>query len=398
MNYKKIISLILVISIFLTIIPFNALAATYYETNRSGVPVWSQPTKHSTQVKTIGAEGTLVSVSGSVTNIFGNKWYKVSGGYVYSGNLRKHTNHSASACTLDTTSYEKLDSKNHTVIVKSGEETCVCGKVMVEAKTTKTTQKHEMSNKKCTKCGYEEHVHKASKTVNASSKYEKKDEKYHIFVQYSGDKVCSCGKVVTEGKYTLTELNHFFVGNNCQKCNYEKTLHVHQNHKRVNESLEYKKIDEKTHKKIEYTGDVYCWCEALVSKGKLIEKVENHKFSKDVCTICKYERAHVHEASKTGKSGSPTYEDINSETHTKVSKAPDKYCWCGERYSIGKTTKSAEKHFFVGNKCNACGYEKTIHIHQRHKIVNKSETIESIDEYRHVTRYILEMHIVGVVN
>ena len=63
MNLKKIVAFVLIISIFLTIVPFNAFAAEYFETNRDEVPVWSQATEYSTLVRTIVCEGTVVETT-----------------------------------------------------------------------------------------------------------------------------------------------------------------------------------------------------------------------------------------------------------------------------------------------------------------------------------------------
>ena len=62
--------------------------------------------------------GSIICVTGSKTNSSGNLWYKTSGGYIFSGNVKAHTNHKYS-----------LSSARPSTCYSEGEEIyrCVCG-------------------------------------------------------------------------------------------------------------------------------------------------------------------------------------------------------------------------------------------------------------------------------
>lgn len=65
---------------------------SYYETAKASVPIWSEASSKSTQVRTVKKSGTVLIVTESKKNSAGNLWYHLEdGNWVYSGNVKKHS-------------------------------------------------------------------------------------------------------------------------------------------------------------------------------------------------------------------------------------------------------------------------------------------------------------------
>ncbi len=100
---KRKILLILAAAVLFAVLSLSCAyaAETYYETVKADVPIWSSYSSDSTQIVRIGSSGYVLRVTDSVTNSSDNLWYQIgsgsyggyslSGRWVYSGNVKKHT-------------------------------------------------------------------------------------------------------------------------------------------------------------------------------------------------------------------------------------------------------------------------------------------------------------------
>ena len=159
---KSFVALLLVLMTLLSCLPLTALAAkeTLYETVKDKVPIWSEPTSKSTQLRVVEDEGTFLSVISSTTNKYGNVFYKLSdGGFVFSENVRKHKCVGA-MCGLEKKTYEYVDEQTHKRIGKM-DELCLC-KAVLDTSTTIKYEQHLFGSNNLCACGYakpEIHIH-----------------------------------------------------------------------------------------------------------------------------------------------------------------------------------------------------------------------------------------------
>lgn len=92
---KKIISMILILSLLIGILPTSASAAgnSYIEVTRENAPIRKEASEKADIVVRC-KEGTVLSSTGSCWNWYLNKWYKVDLDgqtyYIYSGNVKNH--------------------------------------------------------------------------------------------------------------------------------------------------------------------------------------------------------------------------------------------------------------------------------------------------------------------
>ena len=92
-KYASLFLAILTILCSVSLAFFSASAATgWLDVTKDGAPVRSDCKKSAPAVKTLAC-GTILQYTGSVTNSAGNLWYKVPGGYIFSGNTAAHSRH-----------------------------------------------------------------------------------------------------------------------------------------------------------------------------------------------------------------------------------------------------------------------------------------------------------------
>lgn len=91
---KKLMSILLIVVLFVSMLPLNALAATprYVQVTKDNAPLRSgKAEKYSVVVR--ATKGTILEVLDSSYNWYLNKWYKVKiangSAYIYSGNVKK---------------------------------------------------------------------------------------------------------------------------------------------------------------------------------------------------------------------------------------------------------------------------------------------------------------------
>lgn len=86
----------------------SAVAVTYYQTNKSDVPIWSQASSKSSK-RDVLPYGTVLRVTGSTVNSSNNLWYRLdNGNWVFSGNVTKHSHsyNNGGYCTGRNCGYE----------------------------------------------------------------------------------------------------------------------------------------------------------------------------------------------------------------------------------------------------------------------------------------------------
>ncbi len=369
MKLRKILTVFLILAVVLMNMPAMALTTysinTLFETNKDNVSIYSEPYKDSQKLHTFNRAGSTVYVYEGVINDYGNLWYAVDGGYINSNHIDEHV-HVAAACASNTsTRYEVCDENGHNKIYYEGDYICRCGEYVEDGQTTVEYELHSFSRDDiCTVCGYQkEHVHVAVACAsNSYTSYEVCDEYGHNKIYYEGDYICKCGAYVEDGQTIVEYESHSFSQDDiCTVCGYQKE-HVHVAAACAsNSSIRYEVCDENGHNKIYYEGDYICKCGAYVEDGQTIVEYESHSFSQDdICTVCGYQKEHVHVAVACASNSRKYYEDISFDGHTVVTYEGDYICKCGAFVEEGKYERTFEPHSYDENNiCTSCGYVKT---------------------------------------
>ncbi len=93
--FKRLFSALIAVSLMFVVIPQTSLQTTcvyafnnYQVSANKDTNIKKEASKDSKTVRKV-KKGEKLTVTGEVTNKYGNKWYKVNGGYIYSGNFTK---------------------------------------------------------------------------------------------------------------------------------------------------------------------------------------------------------------------------------------------------------------------------------------------------------------------
>ena len=93
--FKRLFSALIAVSFLFVAVPQTSLQPTcvyafsnYQVSANKNTTIKKEASQDSKTVRNV-KKGEKLTVTGEVTNKYGNKWYKVSGGYVYSGNFTK---------------------------------------------------------------------------------------------------------------------------------------------------------------------------------------------------------------------------------------------------------------------------------------------------------------------
>ena len=243
---KKFLSMLLILSIVPSLITFPTFAASSpYETVKDNVPIWSQPSKSSTKVRTVSTQGTILYVVSSTTNSHGNLWYKLDdNNWVYSGNVR-----------------------------------------------AVVTCQHDYSGGICSTCKHEwpyrvETITQTLFTVSNADGAKIWNRPYsknstHMRTEQKGSNLIAVAKTTNEAGnlwYKLSDGNWVFSGNITPHTH--KTAACHQN-----AALSYQPFNGREHYRIS-TYDALCSCGAVVQKDVLTKTAEQHTFANGTCTLC----------------------------------------------------------------------------------------------------------------
>lgn len=87
---KRLVVAMIIVAIMLSIVPVAAASSgTLYETKKDGVPVWSEASSYSKQIKKLD-KGKFITIVSTSRNSSGNLWGRsVNGTWIYMGNLKK---------------------------------------------------------------------------------------------------------------------------------------------------------------------------------------------------------------------------------------------------------------------------------------------------------------------
>jgi hypothetical protein len=87
---KRLLVAIIIVTIILTTVPtVMASSGTLYETKKSGVPIWSEASSYSKQIRKLD-KGKLVTIVSTRKNRAGSLWGKtVNNSWIYMGNLKR---------------------------------------------------------------------------------------------------------------------------------------------------------------------------------------------------------------------------------------------------------------------------------------------------------------------
>ena len=404
--FAKVVAVCLIVSIFICVNIMPTLAAdTFYQTTKSNVPVWREPSSSSKEVRRITSTGTVVTVTSSSVNSAGNLWYKIGANeWVFSGNVTEHKhNFSYGRCTTFTCKlsyvlgianvnnvlYEVIRNDTplrynpydvDTIVERKPQGTILT--VVTEAENAYKSIWYKTNNGLWVYSGnVKKHNHVASMCGQPQTRYEQNNVSQHTKIFYNGDNLCSCGQFMSRGTENKAQENHTFgLGDKCTLCGYQKSSPVTTSHNHVASmcglsSTRYEQNDSSLHTKIVYNGDNLCSCGQFMSKGTETRTTENHSFGTDnKCTKCDYQKQnssdndHVHVAAMSGLPQT-RYEQDNSSSHTKIVYNGDNLCSCGQFMSRGTENEAQENHIFDSNdECALCAYQKssptvTVHNH-----------------------------------
>lgn len=223
---KRFIVLILLCGFFLFASNSYVFAASeLYVTNKADVPVWSDASSKSTQIRKLPKD-TLVTIQSKITNSAGNPWGKtVNGSWIYMGNLNKSNKSYPATGTYET---NKSDVPLRTVPASGGKilKRLSKGRIVNVNSTFYNDVGNPWGN---TSDGYviymgnlTKHIHVASAcSLEKNISYVKYDANKHKRISYYDD-LCSCGAIVKQNIKSERLENHAFGKNGvCTSCGYE---------------------------------------------------------------------------------------------------------------------------------------------------------------------------------
>lgn len=195
--------------------------------------------------------------------------------------------------------------------------------------------------------------------------------------------ICECGEVVGLTTLYKTMEPHVFTdpirGVRCLECGYQKQEHKHEGVKCGKAITKYEEFTPTTHTRID-ANEALCSCNEYVGLVDIKKTVENHTFVGDICTVCWYEREHVHKGAERGKDVRYC-SNMTEDVHT-FSSGYEELCSCGAYIRdviVGEVTSS---HSFSGDVCKDCGYERA-HVHKGARCGDVVEQYEDITETTH---------------
>ncbi|MBE6931368.1 MAG: hypothetical protein E7463_13935, partial [Ruminococcaceae bacterium] len=331
---SKGIRLLLMLAALTAVLCMHAFAYDLYETTKADVPVWSEASSLSKEIRKLSKKGTKISIVSTKTNIAGNLWGKtVMDTWIYMGNLKK-----SSASLPETGGYRVIKDD---VPLRTKPTSNLKGVKFLDKGdqiTIKSVYYNDVGNLWGTTSDgyaiymgnveYVGHVHKGAMCGMPKTSYKTIDESYHQKIVKAGDDLCSCGYVMKEGATTKTKEAHTFKNGACTACG-QKAPHQHKAIKCANPTTTYEKLSESKHYKIVKAGDELCSCGAVVKAGATTRTKEAHTFKNGKCSACGQAEKHQHVAVMCGMP-TTTYEQLSDSQHYKVVKAGDDLCSCGQ--------------------------------------------------------------------
>ncbi len=233
------------------------------------------------------------------------KWYLCD----TSGNIigRKCEHDSVSKKVTNTT-YEKDNDKGHNVIIKYNNVCKECGETVKSNLTEEKFENHNISNDKCSKCGYEiekEEIPtitecKHTKTYDGEIKnieIKQKDSENHTVTEIYDVLCTDCNDVIGKNKEKSYSQRHQLFDNRCGECGYasEDEICSHNEVEKTmsNKEATYEIKDDSEHIIVTHYN-VYCKkCGMQLEKNEAEREAEAHSFSDNVCGLCGYEKETV---------------------------------------------------------------------------------------------------------
>lgn len=225
---KKGAASLIVLAIILTLPYVKPVGkGTLYVTAKAEVPVWSQASSGSAQIRLLPLNA-YVSIVSTVTNAAGNPWGKtVNGTWIYMGNLKATTKALPSTglyiTIADSVPLRYEPAASATTVKSLGRDKCLA--------ITDTYYTDTGNPWATTSDGYvvymgniEKHSHTATACGPPRTSYATVTGAYHQKTVYNGDLLCRCGHIVGQGTTTITDETHGFLNNTCIHCGFIREI------------------------------------------------------------------------------------------------------------------------------------------------------------------------------
>lgn len=284
------------LSIFLAVLILTGTLVLPTEVSASGglwieavkeAPIWSEPTKYSTKIKTV-PKGTVCEVTDSTVNSYGHTWYLTADGWVYSENVKPHT-HKAVMCGKPEISYSSIDEAAHFVHTTYF-DLCSCGFKLTQSHS-EATEAHNFTNGDavCIDCGYA--FSRVYETCDALVKLSEDCYTYNGPTKYA----VKTGRQLLKGEtYKVKErvtknefLNEWYVLEDDGSYFFSGHVdHVHSGSMCGMPDTTYTQYNDTEHYKSTYNGDNLCHCGYKISDGTTYTVTESHNYVQGVCSDC----------------------------------------------------------------------------------------------------------------
>ncbi len=198
----------------------------------------------------------------------------------------------------------KKDDNTHTVTTAYDEVCNDCGKTVKSNQKKTNSEKHAISNDKCTKCGYEAPVieekcnHSNTKENWQSSTVSQKDDTYHT-VEEIYDVLCvDCGETIKKLQNKVYDEKHILKNDDCEKCSYvvpgsEASKCKHTNTAKHSSEDMKTTISIKDDNQHTIASYYHVWCTdcfTYIKENELDLVHEDHKFVNNICSVCNLEK------------------------------------------------------------------------------------------------------------
>lgn len=198
----------------------------------------------------------------------------------------------------------KKDDNTHTVTTAYDEVCNDCGKTVKSNQKKTNSEKHAISNDKCTKCGYEAPVieekcnHSNTKENWQSSTVSQKDDTYHT-VEEIYDVLCAdCGETIKKLQNKVYDEKHILKNDDCEKCSYvvpgsEAAKCKHTNTAKHSSEDMKTTISIKDDNQHTIASYYHVWCTdcfTYIKENELDLVHENHTFINNICSVCNLEK------------------------------------------------------------------------------------------------------------
>lgn len=197
----------------------------------------------------------------------------------------------------------KNDDNTHTITTTYDEVCNDCGKTVKSNQKKTNSEKHSISNNKCTKCGYEVPVveekcnHSKTKENWQSATVSQKDDTYHT-VEETYDVICAdCNETLKKSQNKTYDERHSLKNDECEKCSYvvpgsEASICKHKNTAKHSSDDMKTTISIKDDNQHTIASYYHVWCTdcfTYIKENELDLVHEDHKFVNNICSVCNLE-------------------------------------------------------------------------------------------------------------